>query len=84
MAVFAHRSPRVYAGSVYIAGACALVRLEHGLGPARMDRFLRGLVASHRYGVLTTADFVRALRGSAPAGFSVDRWLHSARIRSAA
>lgn len=73
-------SPRLYSRSIYVAGACALTRLEHGLGRTRMDRFLRGLVASHRYGVLTTAGFVRALRRAAPARFDVDRWLRRSRI----
>jgi aminopeptidase N len=71
--------PRLYSRSIYIAGACALRRLERGIGRARMDRFLRGLVADNRYGVLTTAGFVRALRRAAP-GFDVDAWLRRARV----
>jgi hypothetical protein len=84
MATFAHAPPRLYSRSIYVAGACALKRLERGLGRPRMDRFLRGLVRSHRYGVLTTASFVQALRAAAPQGFDVDRWLRSARIRTSA
>jgi hypothetical protein len=48
-----------------------------------MDRFLRALVRTHRYAVLTTAGFVKALREAAPADFDVDRWLRWARIRTA-
>ena len=81
MDVFAHRPTRVYSRAVYVAGGCALRRLERGLGRPRMDAFLRGLVASHRYGVLTTDEFVAALRRAAPRGFNVDGWLRSARIR---
>ena len=81
MAAFAHAPPRLYSRSIYVAGACALQRLERGIGRARMDRFLRGLVRDHRYGVLTTEGFVRALRAAAPERFDVDRWLRTARIR---
>jgi hypothetical protein len=72
--------PRLYSRSIYVAGACALTRLERGLGRQQMDRFLRGLVSDHRYGVLTTAAFVRALRRAAPERFDVDRWLKRSRI----
>jgi hypothetical protein len=81
MARFDNPPPRVYARAIYVAGACALKRLERGIGRARMDRFLRGLVTSHRYGVLTTDDFVEALRRAAPKGFNVDGWLRSANLR---
>jgi hypothetical protein len=80
MARFDKAPPRLYSRTIYVAGACALKRLEHGLGRARMDRFLRGLVSSHHYGVLTTAGFVAALRKAAPPGFDVDRWLRQARL----
>ena len=82
MARFAHAPPRLYSRSIYVAGACALTRLEHGMGRPRMDRFLRGLISSHRFGVLTTDEFVAALRKAAPAGFDVDAWLRRSRIRS--
>jgi aminopeptidase N len=82
MARFDKAPPRLYSRSIYVAGACALTRLEHGIGRKRMDRFLRGLVSSHRYGVLTTEAFVAALREAAPDGFDVDRWLRRSRIRS--
>ena len=84
MARFAHAPPHLYSQSIYVAGACALKRLEHGLGRPRMDRFLRRLVRDHRYGVLTTETFVRALRDIAPEDFDVDGWLRRARIRTTA
>jgi hypothetical protein len=84
MARFAHAPPRLYSRSIYVAGACSLKQLERGIGRRRMDRFLRGLVRAHRYGVLTTAGFVRALRAAAPKGFDVDAWLRSARIHTRA
>jgi aminopeptidase N len=80
MARFDKADPRLYSRSIYVAGACALTRLERGLGRQRMDRFLRGLVSDHRFGVLTTAGFVRALRRAAPEGFDVNRWLKRSRI----
>jgi aminopeptidase N len=82
MARFAHAPPRLYSRSIYVAGACALRRLEHGIGPTRMRHFLVKLIHDHRYGVLTTEGFVRALRKAAPAGFDVDRWLRRARIET--
>lgn len=84
MARFAHAPPRLYSRSIYVAGACALKRLEHGIGRPRMDRFLRGLVRDHRYGVVTTEAFVQALRRVAPPSFDVDGWLRSARIATTA
>jgi hypothetical protein len=82
MARFAKAPPRLYSRSIYVAGACSLVELEHGIGRPRMDRFLRRLIADHRFGVLTTDDFVATLRSAAPRGFNVDRWLRRSRIRS--
>ena len=47
-----------------------------------MGRFLRKLILDHRYGVLTTDEFVAALRRAAPESFDVDRWLRQSRIRT--
>jgi Peptidase family M1 domain len=82
MATFAHAPPKLYSRSVYVAGACMLRRLERGLGRAEMNRFLRSVIGSHGYGVLTTAEFVAALRKAAPATFDVDRWLREAKIET--
>jgi aminopeptidase N len=57
---------RIYARSVYIAGACALRALGQRLGARRMDALLRGLVARHRYGVVSRADVLAAVRALDP------------------
>jgi aminopeptidase N len=82
MARFDKAPPRLYSRSIYVAGACALTRLERGIGRTRMGRFLRKLILDHRYGVLTTDEFVAALRRAAPESFDVDRWLRRSRIRT--
>jgi Peptidase family M1 domain len=66
---------------VYLGGTCALRSLEHDLGPRAMTAFLRSYVDAHRWGVVTTADFVAALRAAAPAGYDVDAFLRRARIK---
>jgi hypothetical protein len=45
-----------------------------------MTAFLRSYVTAHRWGVVTTADFVEALRAAAPAGYDVDAFLRRARV----
>jgi aminopeptidase N len=65
---------------VYLGGTCALRSLEHDLGRPRMTAFLRSYVDAHRFGVVTTGDFVAALRAAAPAGYDVDAFLRRARI----
>jgi hypothetical protein len=80
MARFDKGPPRAYSRAIYVAGACALKRLERGIGKARMNGFLRALVRDHRYGVLTTKSFLAGLRKAAPRGFDVDGWLRHARI----
>jgi hypothetical protein len=69
-----------YYRTVYLGGTCALRSLEHDLGESAMAAFLRSYIASHRYGVTTTADFVAALRAAAPTGYDVDAFLKRARI----
>lgn len=75
--------PGAYYGVVYLGGTCALRSLEHDIGPTPMTAFLRSYLASHRYGVTTTADFIRALRAAAPSGYDVDAYLRRARIQGA-
>jgi hypothetical protein len=70
-----------YYREVYLGGTCALRSLEHDLGAAAMTAFLRSYIDAHRWGVVTTADFVSALRAAAPPGYDVDAFLHRARIR---
>ena len=69
-----------YYREVYLGGTCALRSLEHDLGPSAMTAFLRSYIDAHRWGVVTTADFVSALRAAAPAGYDVDAFLRRARI----
>jgi hypothetical protein len=73
-------SPDAYYRIVYLGGTCALRSLEHDLGPRAMTAFLRSYAHAHRWGVVTTADFVAALRAAAPAGYDVDAYLRRARI----
>jgi hypothetical protein len=69
-----------YYREVYLGGTCALRSLEHDLGSDAMTAFLRSYVAAHRWGVVTTADFVAALRAAAPPGYDVDAFLRRALI----
>ena len=64
-----------YVRTVYVGGACFLRAVQRALGDARFDAFMRGLVASHRDGVDTTAEFVAALRAAAPGDATVERLL---------
>jgi hypothetical protein len=70
-----------YYREVYLGGTCALRSLEHDLGAGAMTAFLRSYVDAHRFGVVTTADFVAALRAAAPPGYDVDAFLRRARIK---
>jgi aminopeptidase N len=64
-----------YVRVVYIGGACTLRALQRALGAARFDAFMRRLVATHRDGVETTAEFVAAIRAAAPGDAKVERIL---------
>ena len=67
-------------GAIYRGGACALRLLRGELGAARFDAMLRAYAARYRFGVATTAGFVRAVRAAAPAGFALAAWLRTARV----
>ncbi|MEA2412344.1 MAG: hypothetical protein QOC77_2905 [Thermoleophilaceae bacterium] len=69
-----------YYRTVYLGGTCALRSLEADWGPDAMTAFLRSYAAAHRFGVVTTADFVSAVRAAAPPGYDVDAYLKRARI----
>ncbi len=79
MAVFDAR-PAAYYAVVYLGGACALETLERGLGKQAFSAFLRRWVVDHRFGIATTADFIAAVRVTAPSSFSVDGWLADSRL----
>jgi aminopeptidase N len=71
-----------YVRTVYIGGACFLRAVQTQLGPARFDAFMRALVARHRDGVDTTADFVGALRAAAPGAATIERLLQQTGLAS--
>jgi aminopeptidase N len=64
-----------YVRTVYVGGACFLRAVQRALGGARFDAFMRRLVATHRDGIDTTADFVAGIRAAAPGNATVDRLL---------
>ena len=64
-----------YVRVVYVGGACTLRAFQRALGPGPFDAFMRRLVATHRDGIETTADFVAAIRAAAPGNATVDRLL---------
>jgi aminopeptidase N len=66
--------------TVYIGGACFLRAVQSARGDARFDAFMRRLVATHRDGVDTTAEFVAALRAAAPGNATVERLLRRTRL----
>jgi aminopeptidase N len=64
-----------YVRTVYVGGACFLRAVQRALGTARFDAFMQRLVATHRDGVDTTADFVAGLRAASPGNATVERLL---------
>jgi Peptidase family M1 domain len=80
MRVFEHGDD--YRRVVYFGGMCALRTVERGLGRARFDGLLRGLVQQHRDGIMTTADVVAGVRAAAPHGVDGDALLRRAGIVS--
>lgn len=82
MKVFERDRGRHYRRVVYVGGMCALSMLERRIGRARFDRMLRELVAEHRDGIVTTADFVAAVRAATPAGSDAGALLRRAGIVS--
>ena len=65
MAVFDRRGD-IYGDVVYSRGACTWGVLEREWGAARLLRTLRRYVAAHRYGAVSQADLLAALRDGAP------------------
>ena len=64
---------------VYLAGSCALQRLERDIGRARMTAVLRRLQTRHRHGVMTRSDVLAAIRREAPR-YRLRRWLRLAHL----
>jgi hypothetical protein len=79
MELFERGSPAALGEVVYLAGSCALQRLERDIGRARMTAVLRGLQARHRHGVMTRSDVLAAIRREAPR-YRLRRWLRLAHL----
>jgi aminopeptidase N len=71
-----------YVRTVYLGGACFLRAVQRELGRAKFDAFMRGLVASHRDGIDTTAEFVAALRAAAPGNTAIEQLLRRTGLAS--
>jgi hypothetical protein len=69
-----------YVFVVYVGGQCALRDLQRHFGRRAFFHFLRRYVHAHRWGVVTTHDFLHDLAAARPRGFSVRAWERRARI----
>jgi Peptidase family M1 domain len=76
---FERGSPAAIGEVVYLAGSCALQRLERDIGRARMTAVLRRLQTRHRHGVMTRSDVLEAIRRVAPR-YRLRRWLRLAHL----
>jgi Peptidase family M1 domain len=79
MELFERGSPAAVGEVVYLAGSCALQRLERDIGRARMTAVLRRLQRRHRHGVMTRSDVLGAIRQVAPR-YRLRRWLRLAHL----
>jgi hypothetical protein len=80
MGFFERASPSALGEVVYLAGSCALQRLERDLGQDRMTSVLRLLQSRFRHGVMTKSDVLAAIREVAPR-YRLRRWLRIAHLR---
>ena len=74
------RHPFAYGEVVYGGGACAIASLAADWGAPAVDALLRSVVESHRFGILTTAAMIAAIRDAAPIGYDVDAFLRRAHL----
>jgi Peptidase family M1 domain len=79
MELFERSSPAAIGEVVYLAGSCALQRLELDIGRDRMTAVLRRLQTRHRHGVMTRSDVLAAIRHVAPR-YRLRRWLRLAHL----
>jgi hypothetical protein len=79
MALFDRAAPAAIGEVIYLAGSCALQRLERDLGRRRMTAVLRRLQTRFRYGVMTRSDVLAAIRQVAPR-YRLRRWLRIAHL----
>jgi Peptidase family M1 domain len=75
------RTPVAYGEVVYLAGSCALQRLERDLGRSRMTAVLRLLQSRFRFGVMRKSDVLDAIRQVAPR-YDLAAWLRLAHLSS--
>jgi aminopeptidase N len=80
MRVFERSSPFALGEVVYLAGSCALQRLERDIGRSRMTALLQLLQSRFRHGVVTQSDVLGAIREVAP-DYALRRWLRAAHLR---
>jgi hypothetical protein len=79
MELFERSAPAAVGEVAYLAGSCALQRLERDIGRARMTAVLRRLQTRHRHGVMTRSDVLAAIRREAPR-YRLRRWLRLAHL----
>jgi hypothetical protein len=79
MALFNHAPESAYGEVVYVAGSCAIQRLERDIGRARMTAFFRLLQTRFRFGVMRTSDVLDAIREVAPS-YDLARWQRLAHL----
>jgi Peptidase family M1 domain len=80
MRVFERSTPFALGEVVYLAGSCALQRLERDIGRSRMTALLQLLQSRFRHGVMTQSDVLDAIREVAP-GYALRRWLRVVHLR---
>jgi hypothetical protein len=79
MELWERAGPAAVGEVVYLAGSCALQRLERDIGRARMTAVLRRLQTRYRHGVMTRSDVLAAIRREAPR-YRLRRWLRLAHL----
>lgn len=79
MRLFERAGPAAVGEVIYLAGSCALQRLERDIGRDRMTAFFRLLQTRFRHGVMTRSDVLAAIREVAPR-YPLRRWLRIAHL----
>jgi hypothetical protein len=79
MRLFERAGPAAVGEVIYLAGSCALQRLERDIGRDRMTAFFRLLQRRFRHGVMTSSDVLGAIREVAPR-YRLRRWLRLAHL----
>jgi hypothetical protein len=79
MELFERAAPNAIGEVIYLAGSCALQRLERDIGRERMTAVLRLLQTRLRHGVMTRSDVIAAIREVAPR-YRLRRWLRIAHL----